>query len=66
MYTQYCTDREEKRGRRTMAECVWAHPCLYELKNANYMDQKLRDNIWKFISNNLNNKSGKYYTPFNI
>jgi len=42
-----------------LAEFVREHPCLYDLKNANYKDQQIRDNVWKLISNNLNNKSGK-------
>ncbi|XP_050526067.1 uncharacterized protein LOC126896916 [Daktulosphaira vitifoliae] len=40
-----------------LAECVRAHPCLYDLKNANYKDQQIRDNVWKLISNSLNKKS---------
>lgn len=40
-----------------LAESVREHPCLYDLKNANYKDQQIRDNV--LISNNLNNKSGK-------
>ena len=45
-----------------LAECVREHPCLYDLKNANYKDQQIRDNVWKLISNDLNYKSGRYYT----
>ncbi|KAL4148038.1 hypothetical protein QTP88_002342 [Uroleucon formosanum] len=40
-----------------LVQCVREHPCLYDLKNANYKDQQIRDNVWKLISNNLNNKS---------
>ncbi|KAL4107706.1 hypothetical protein QTP88_018005 [Uroleucon formosanum] len=33
-----------------LAECVSRHPCLYDLKNPNYKDQQIRDNVWKLIA----------------
>lgn len=49
MKTGFTTEED-----KTSAELVWFHPCVFDLRHSTYKNQIIKENIWKQISNELN------------
>ncbi|KAK4880192.1 hypothetical protein RN001_008338 [Aquatica leii] len=47
-------ERVDKRRNRKFINLVSKHPCLFDCKNPNYKDARIKENIWKEIAQELN------------
>lgn len=47
-----------------LAELVTQHPCIFNAEHAFYKNQRIRDNVWHKISEDIN-KNGNYTLQYN-